>query len=111
VLLPWLTPYPSFEVNCSEDGIFLKCSRFNHACHPWANCTYRVVERKHLQVSALFDIANGQELTISYTNIPKDLPAFYGFYCDCPSCPSQKVVEERANMLRGSGELVDEWFY
>ncbi|KIN02350.1 hypothetical protein OIDMADRAFT_98589, partial [Oidiodendron maius Zn] len=76
-----------FEVHCSEGGIFLKCSRLNHACHPWANCTYEVIERKCLKVTALFDIAKGQELTISYTTIPRDLPRDYGFYCDCPSCP------------------------
>ena len=98
---PWLTIFVRFEVSRREGGIFLKCSRFNHACHPWANCTYRAVEGKRLKVTTLFNIAKGQELTISYTNIPEKLPGFYGFYCDCPACPSPEMAAERANLLRG----------
>jgi hypothetical protein len=56
---------------------------------------------KYLRVTTLFDVAKGQELTISYTNIPDDLPGYYGFYCDCPSCPAPKLVAERVKMLRG----------
>lgn len=104
-------PFLRFEVNCSEGGIFLKCSRFNHACHPWANCTYRIVGQKYLKVTALFDIAKGQELTISYTNMPQDLPTFYGFYCDCPGCPAPKDAAERARFLKGASEVVNGCFY
>jgi hypothetical protein len=58
-------------------------------------------EQHFLEVTALFDITSGQELTISYTSIPEDLPGFYGFFCDCPSCPSPDVAAARAEMLRG----------
>lgn len=101
----------SFEIRGGEGGIFLKCSRFNHACHPWANCTYRVIERKYLKVSALCDIAKGQELTISYTNNPDKLPAYYGFYCDCAGCPLPPVACKSNMLNKGNQTENDDFFY
>jgi hypothetical protein len=69
-----------------------------------------VIERKSLEVTALFDIDQGQELTISYTTIPETLPGFYGFYCNCPGCPPPKVAEERAKLRREPRKRAHNWF-
>jgi hypothetical protein len=70
-----------------------------------------VVEKKHLRVTALSDIEVGQELTISYTNIPEKLPSCYGFYCDCPGCPPPKVAKHVPSRLPSETSEMDEWYF
>ncbi|KAG9238044.1 hypothetical protein BJ875DRAFT_361009, partial [Amylocarpus encephaloides] len=99
-LHPW-AGYPGYDkskVKCifaanrfstgPNSGVFLKSSRYNHACHPFATCTYRFdITSNTLSTIVLNDIAIGQEITISYSPDPKSLYSNYGFYCDCPGCP------------------------
>ncbi|CAG8959131.1 hypothetical protein HYFRA_00012994 [Hymenoscyphus fraxineus] len=70
-----------------ETGIFVKSSRFNHQCHPHANCSYFFYKDKNLLVfTVLKDIREGEEITISYSDKPQDFPYQYGFTCNCPRC-------------------------
>ncbi|TVY80446.1 SET domain-containing protein [Lachnellula suecica] len=84
-----------FETGNGIGGIFLKSSRFNHACHPYSTCTYRWEEEKNtLTFTTLMEVKKGDEITISYTNKPKTLYLNYGFNCDCPACLPPKVEEK-----------------
>jgi hypothetical protein len=99
-----LTIYDRFEIPGGRTGIFLKSSRFNHACHPYATCTYAFNnETNRLVTSAIQDIEAGQEITISYCGYgdPSSLPENYGFYCDCPKCPSPEEAAARAKFFSG----------
>ncbi|KAL2061406.1 hypothetical protein VTL71DRAFT_7679 [Oculimacula yallundae] len=91
-----------FETSGSKGGIFIKSSRFNHACHPWATCNYRYDESSTtLTFTACKPIKKGEEITISYTSNPAQLMDNYGFYCDCLNCPGPKVAAKQAKRLRG----------
>jgi hypothetical protein len=84
-------------------GIFLKSSRFNHACKPYATCSYRYDPiQDRLIVTTTCKIKKGQEITISYTSCPSNLFENYGFYCDCPGCPPAREVIATAKYFRGS---------
>ncbi|PMD51111.1 uncharacterized protein K444DRAFT_480926, partial [Hyaloscypha bicolor E] len=77
-----------FETSDGKGGIFLKSSRFNHACHPFSTCTYKYNSAQdRLIVKSLSPIAKGEEITISYCDAPSTLYDNYGFYCDCKACP------------------------
>jgi len=92
----------SFETSEGKGGIFLKSSRFNHACHPFSTCTYSYNQSQgRLITKTLQAIPRGQEITISYCNVPTFLYENYGFYCDCPNCESPAKAKARAAMLRG----------
>ncbi|CZS97815.1 uncharacterized protein RAG0_06718 [Rhynchosporium agropyri] len=91
-----------FETSGSKGGIFIKSSRYNHACHPWATCSYRYDESiDTLIFTACNPIKRGEEITISYTSNPSQLMDNYGFYCDCPKCPGPKIAANQAKRLRG----------
>lgn len=47
-------------------------------------------------------IKKGEEITISYDPEPKHLPGNYGFYCDCPGCPSIKAAKAMEAYLAGT---------
>jgi len=74
----------------SRAGVFFTCSRFNHACHPYATCTYAWDnEKQRMTVTTLRNINMGEELTISYMGYSvnqNSLQQNYGFQCDCPGC-------------------------
>lgn len=101
-----------FEAGGSS-AIFLKCSRFNHACHPHAACTYTWdAKLERLVVSTLREVAAGEELTISYMGKQVDrrlLQLNYGFQCDCPGCLEAKEaeakVQKEAAACHRSGEI------
>ncbi len=82
-------------------GIFLNSSRFNHACHPYATCTYSYNEKKkQLIIKTKSDIAERTELTISYG--PAALMyGNYGFHCDCEGCPPPEVQAAEEQERRG----------
>lgn len=91
----------SFELSGPRCGIFLKSSRFNHACHPHATCTYRWNEEENTMVfTAINPMKAGDEITIQYTGNPAKLYTDYGFYCDCPSCPDPKQAEAQDRLRR-----------
>ncbi|QSZ32407.1 hypothetical protein DSL72_001981 [Monilinia vaccinii-corymbosi] len=86
----------SFHINGSKCGIFLNSSRFNHACPGFRNCSYNFdKELNKMAFTALDDIEKGQELTIAYASTPNDLYQNYGFFCDCPGCPSWDVQYQK----------------
>ncbi|KAH8669677.1 hypothetical protein BGZ60DRAFT_39437 [Tricladium varicosporioides] len=83
-----------FNTGDSKCGIFVRSSRFNHACHPYAVCTYSWVPEKYqLVITTVMEVKEGTELTIAYTSNPSSLKRNYGFWCDCPGCPSMEVRE------------------
>ncbi|KAH7327357.1 hypothetical protein BKA65DRAFT_566787, partial [Rhexocercosporidium sp. MPI-PUGE-AT-0058] len=85
-----------FETCGGKGGIFIKSSRFNHACHPYAACSYRYDESTDTLIfTACNPIKAGEEITISYTTNPTQLMDNYGFYCDCPGCPKPKVAAKQ----------------
>lgn len=93
----------SFETDNDKGGIFPKCSRFNHACHPYSTCTYRWdKERQMLVVTMLTNVKAGTELTISYGGSSNMIQQHYGFWCDCPKCPSPADAAAEARYFRGS---------
>lgn len=94
---------PRFETGNGRGGIFLKSSRFNHACHPHSTCTYCWDEDTNkLTFTTLMDVKKGQEITISYTSKPKTLWVNYGFNCDCPKCQPEKDAEKSLDTLVGN---------
>ncbi|CZR55981.1 uncharacterized protein PAC_05869 [Phialocephala subalpina] len=88
-----------FEIPGSACGIFIKSSRFNHACHPHATCTYKWNEElRHMVTTSINPMKNGDEITIQYTNNPSKLYDDYGFHCDCPACPDPKEAGKQHRM-------------
>ncbi|RDL31091.1 uncharacterized protein BP5553_09880 [Venustampulla echinocandica] len=95
-----------FTISNAQCGIFLKSSRFNHACHPYATCSYRWDEEKNQMVTrSVMSIKKGQEITIAYSRNPSALHFNYGFWCDCPGCPEPKKAKAAAQRISG------EWIY
>ena len=96
-----------FETGKGIGGIFLKSSRFNHACHPYSTCTYRWDEAMNkLAFTTLMDVKYGEEITISYTNKPQTLHHNYGFDCDCPKCSVPKDLKEVQKISAGAGPKI-----
>ncbi|KAF8853204.1 SET domain-containing protein [Acephala macrosclerotiorum] len=88
-----------FEIPGGACGIFIKSSRFNHACHPHATCTYKWNEELgHMVTTSINPMKNGDEVTIQYTNNPSKLYDDYGFHCDCPACPDPKEAGKQHRM-------------
>ena len=79
-------------------GIYVKASYLNHSCHP--NCV-AVFNGTTLVIHATEHIKQGDELTISYTELlcpsyqrKEDLMSRYWFECQCSKCTSS-VKEDR----------------
>ncbi|TVY52135.1 SET domain-containing protein 5 [Lachnellula cervina] len=97
-----------FDTGDGIGGIFLESSRFNHACHPYATCTYRWDEAANLLTfTTIMDVKKGEEMTIAYTSKPETLKKNYGFDCDCPGCSKPEDLEEGAAGVVGGGEGTD----
>ncbi|KAA8570085.1 hypothetical protein EYC84_002419 [Monilinia fructicola] len=78
-----------FHISGAKCGIFLNSSRFNHACPGFRNCSYTFDKKLNKMVfTTRGDVQKGHELTIAYAWVPNDLYQNYGFFCDCPGCPS-----------------------
>jgi hypothetical protein len=107
--------FVSFRLTEFDDGIFLKCSRFNHSCHPYASCTYNYNEETDkLKISALRDISIGEEITISYSRDPSSLYENYGFHCDCFGCqqlplPPPEATTNDLELNTGGSRVYIEW--
>ena len=75
----------------SDGGLFLDCSRINHACRPNCQNTWNS-NRKEETMHAIRDIAKGEEVTISYTTSgpskarQSDLKEGFGIDCTCDLC-------------------------
>ncbi|KAF7321718.1 SET domain-containing protein [Mycena kentingensis (nom. inval.)] len=93
-----------------HNGIFLQASRFNHSCSP--NATTRFDPASFaLMVTTLRPIAKGEEITISYIDLPaiptRDarrvcLQSHHRFLCKCSRCtiPDSMVLVSDARRLR-----------
>ncbi|TGO66687.1 hypothetical protein BOTNAR_0056g00260 [Botryotinia narcissicola] len=105
-----------FHVPGGKSGIFLNSSRFNHACPGFCNCTYGFrKEINEMVFTTLSDITKGQEITISYANVPTNLYQNYGFFCDCPGCPpgsfASKKWEYENDLRRQAEKPIDNTTY
>ncbi|KAI5922047.1 hypothetical protein F4810DRAFT_711870 [Camillea tinctor] len=68
-------------------ALFLVASRFNHACYPRSSVDYWYdTARRSMAFRASRPVAAGEELTISYSRLPHELHAVWGFYCACGAC-------------------------
>jgi len=79
----------------------------NHDCAP--NAAVVVSPTGDLTVTALKDIADGEEITISYTDIKEDcekrratLLQHYGFECKCARCVEEQRKELKQRMKEAS---------
>ncbi|OJT13051.1 Histone-lysine N-methyltransferase ASHR1 [Trametes pubescens] len=106
------------HLNAYAHGVFPLASRlFNHSCVPNAACKYilRPSESVAMQVVALRDIAEGEEITIPYLDpaLPyqtrqEALQVNYGFGCECRLCRFQsRVRPAEAPPERGTDALRD----
>uniref|UniRef100_A0A6F9DTW6 [histone H3]-lysine(4) N-trimethyltransferase n=1 Tax=Phallusia mammillata TaxID=59560 RepID=A0A6F9DTW6_9ASCI len=73
-------------------GVYLSCSLLNHSCEP--NCVAEF-DQMRLNIRALRDIDQGEELLISYTDLfaptcdrQEELMNVYRFQCKCVACTS-----------------------
>lgn len=102
--------------------VFLNASMFNHSCTP--NATFHFVgsEKKIIKISALTDIEEGDEVTISYVGLygvrhskkgrQKDLENWFK-KCGCPIClkpytesSEQKMKKILAPLIKAS-DVID----
>jgi len=70
---------------CGSNGahdVFEAASMLNHSCEP--NVMFN--PHKPDEILAVRDIAQGEQLFISYMVMPEDLPDLYGFTCTCRVC-------------------------
>lgn len=97
------TPPPPdrFATNPSihDAGLFPIAARFNHACHPVSNVVYHYDAEQDCLVLSVGegDVAQGDELTISYGKeyTPLMLYTRYGFNCGCGACGGLSEEEIR----------------
>lgn len=104
-------------------GVYPSASLFNHSCRPNA-CT--VFEGTMLCISAIRDIAPGEEIVISYIDLGaplkhrrSELQKGFGFVCACercaaeereggggsPRCPRGAELSDQAEERRGKGDV------
>jgi len=89
----------------SDNGLFLKISRFNHSCVPYAEFMWNE-EKRMQEIRAIRDIPEGEEITICYFTLlvgarsqkerKEYLLSHYGFPCDCVAC-SLEGEERKVN--------------
>lgn len=81
----------------SGAAVFVHAARFNHACNPNACFNWNAQIGKET-VHTMRDIAEGEEITISYVDVQHDkrLRAWelrhYGFVCGCAACGDEDNV-------------------
>ena len=74
-----------------EGGVFLVSARLNHACVPNCQHTFNV-KRGEMTIHAVRDVAEGEELTICYTETQPSAgrraltKKHFGFECVCEVC-------------------------
>jgi len=100
----------------SDNGLFLKISRFNHSCVPYAEFMWNE-EKRQQEIRAIRDIPEGEEITICYFTLlvgarsqkerKEYLQSHYGFPCDCVACSlegEEKKINDRERKEVGSLE-------
>jgi hypothetical protein len=88
----------SFAMDEDNSGIFIQASRFNHSCSPNARYSWNPLI-KRFTIHALCDIANGDEILVSYISgrnvygsnraARHARLARYAFTCACVACSLQ----------------------
>jgi hypothetical protein len=97
-------------------GLFLEACRINHACDNNAQKSWNQRIERHT-VHALRDIAEGEEITISYLDPgssrevrQKLLQHKFGFLCSCPLCSlpdeQSKQSDKRLARIDQLGDLI-----
>ena len=83
-------------------GLYVPITGLKHSCRP--NASY-VFKGKKLEVRALKDIANGEEVSIDLIDImqptarrQEDLARLKGIVCDCERCGEAEQEEEMAKL-------------
>ena len=93
-----------YETNTFQNGVFLKMSRFNHACIPNAEYFWNE-ETKFRDLRAIRPIKIGEEITLSYIGVScqdrderrTHLKNYFQFHCTCDAC---EISEEKAEKER-----------
>lgn len=98
-------------------------SRCNHSCTPNANIPF-YLSSFSFQLRACRPIRRGEEITITYINLPDDratprqeLRTKYSFHCECPSCSLSDEDSKKDDVARATieksdkvlGKALDEW--
>ncbi|KAK7914300.1 hypothetical protein PG985_012003 [Apiospora marii] len=97
----------SFNVGAGQAGIFLVAARFNHACNPRNNVSYKF-DNKHdggkrrITFTMTRDVPAGTELTITYGSCREELYCQWGFVCQCGGCVPLSD-EDVARLVPGKG--------
>ncbi|CAI5722667.1 unnamed protein product [Peronospora destructor] len=90
-------------------GLFSICGLANHNCQP--NCTWSNAGDSVLEVRALRDINEGEELTLSYIYIlcaaplSESVDRFLEGFC-CPTCSSKAVGENECLLAQVEDKLL-----
>lgn len=111
--------FPLGGSKLTEVGIFCDWSRLNHSCIPNAHFNWND-NLKQLTVHALRDIAEDEEITISYLDTHKhylartvQLLKDFGFICYCSLCslPSadRQASDERCNEIQEIRTSLFDW--
>jgi len=97
-----------------DNGLFLRISRFNHSCVPYAEFVWNE-DRKVQEIRAVRHIPRGAEITISYFTKLLAVKSQrerrtamleqYGFECDCQACTLTGEERKENNQQR---RLVDD---
>lgn len=102
---------PSSDVG----GVFLETARINHSCRPNAQHAWND-KLKTMLVHAVRNIAEGEELTLSYvaggpwSARQEHIRTFFGFRCTCDICSlpedEQQVSDERLEKAQRLDEAI-----
>jgi hypothetical protein len=98
-----------FQMDDTQCGIFLKCSRFNHSCSPNARYSWNP-QVEQLRIYALRDIAPGDEILVSYLSSRNVYGStkrqrqarlrLRGFTCICAVCTQPNSAIEASDDRR-----------
>jgi len=105
-----------YETNSFTNGVFLKMSRFNHACNPNAEYFWND-ETDFRDLRAIKAIKIGDEITYSYVGVTcqdrderrTHLKNNFNFHCMCEACEiSEAEVEKDREICTSYKDLRDE---
>ena len=96
-----------------QSGLFLDASRINHACAPNAQNTWNATLDK-LTVHAVKDVAEGEEITISYLDgtgthaaRQRKLSDAFGFACTCGTCSLPALARQSSDAAQSEIARLD----
>ncbi|KAI5458308.1 hypothetical protein BGZ63DRAFT_493451 [Mariannaea sp. PMI_226] len=118
VLAKFYTNAASISSGGLQVGLFTTFCRMNHSCTPNTSWMYDETTGM-MEVYAVRDITNGEEITDSYTDVARSRESRvkelenWGFQCQCMACQGPDAVEHdvrrrRIKQIRGILELYQE---